>query len=92
MNISRISNLEKQFNCPVVFSDHTIGTLTSITALALGAKVIEKHFTLDKKMKAGVMQYLRILKSLKKFVNMQKKLKLYLVQKKFLESKVKKNL
>lgn len=32
------------------FSDHTVGTSAAITALARGAQVIEKHFTLDKKM------------------------------------------
>ena len=32
------------------FSDHTIGITSAITALARGAKIIEKHFTLDKKM------------------------------------------
>ncbi len=50
LNLLRIKEFEKIFSCPVGFSDHTIGTLTSITALALGAKVIEKHFTLNKKM------------------------------------------
>jgi len=32
------------------FSDHTIGIMASIVAMARGAKIIEKHFTLDKKM------------------------------------------
>lgn len=35
-------------NNPVGFSDHTIGTHTACAAVAMGAKVIEKHFTLDR--------------------------------------------
>ena len=35
-------------NNPVGFSDHTIGTHTACAAVSLGAKVIEKHFTLDR--------------------------------------------
>ena len=31
------------------FSDHTIGPLASIKAISMGAKIIEKHFTFDKK-------------------------------------------
>ena len=41
----------KGFNCEVGFSDHTIGATASIVAAALGAKVIEKHFTQSKKLK-----------------------------------------
>ena len=51
LNLMRIKELIKLFKCPVGFSDHTIGTMASTTALVLGAKIIEKHFTLDKKMK-----------------------------------------
>ena len=40
--------LEKTFGFPVGFSDHTLSTEVSIAAISLGAKVIEKHFTLDK--------------------------------------------
>ena len=78
MNISRISNLEKKFNCPVGFSDHTIGTLTSITALALGAKLIEKHFTLDKKMKGWDHAISSDPKELKEICNYAKKIKIIL--------------
>lgn len=38
---------------PVGFSDHTIGTTCAIAAVAMGAKIIEKHFTLDKRMPGG---------------------------------------
>lgn len=47
-NLKCIEMLRKQFNLVIGFSDHTIGTLASQVATGLGAKIIEKHFTLDK--------------------------------------------
>ena len=48
-NILQIKNLIKQFNVTVGLSDHTIGTTASIVAVAQGARIIEKHFTLSRK-------------------------------------------
>jgi len=45
-NISTIPHLRELFNCEVGLSDHTMGTGVSIASIALGATVIEKHFTL----------------------------------------------
>ena len=42
---------KKNFNLSSGFSDHTRGYFASTLAVALGAKVIEKHFTLDKSLK-----------------------------------------
>lgn len=47
-NLKMIPNLKSTFGVEVGFSDHTIGSTAPITAVALGAKVIEKHFILDK--------------------------------------------
>ena len=47
-NIITIPELKKIFNCEVGISDHTLGIGTSVAAVALGATVIEKHFTLDR--------------------------------------------
>tara|TARA_B100000963_G_scaffold272082_1_gene240270 strand:- start:574 stop:1578 length:1005 start_codon:yes stop_codon:yes gene_type:complete len=48
-NLLAIKTLRKKYkDCVIGYSDHTIGTLSCITAAALGAKVIEKHFTLNK--------------------------------------------
>ncbi len=47
-NLLTIKDLEKTFNVIAGFSDHTIGVAAPIAAVSLGAKVIEKHFILDK--------------------------------------------
>lgn len=50
IHLRNIHMLEKTFDVPVGFSDHTIGTHVPVAAVALGACIIEKHFTLDKEM------------------------------------------
>lgn len=49
-NLSTISYLKKLFDVPIGYSDHTLGNDACITSVALGAKILEKHFTIDKKM------------------------------------------
>lgn len=49
-NLLMIPTLEKAFNLPVGFSDHTQGIIAALLARALGACIIEKHFTLDRKL------------------------------------------
>lgn len=46
-NLRVMDTLARAFDCIVGFSDHTVGTAVSVAAVARGAKVIEKHFTLD---------------------------------------------
>jgi N-acetylneuraminate synthase/N,N'-diacetyllegionaminate synthase len=50
VNLRRIQTLRQAFRVPVGFSDHTQGVIAALGAVCLGAKVIEKHFTLDKNM------------------------------------------
>ena len=45
-NLRRIPALASAFECPVGLSDHTLGTDVAVAAIALGACLIEKHFTL----------------------------------------------
>lgn len=45
-NLNTIPELKKIFGCTIGLSDHTMGIGTSVAAIALGARVIEKHFTL----------------------------------------------
>ncbi len=47
INLNAIGTLKNRFNLITGYSDHTIGYLVPIIAVAKGAKVIEKHFTLD---------------------------------------------
>ena len=49
-NLMSIITLKKKFNLEVGYSDHTVSIEASLAAVTLGASVIEKHFTLDKKM------------------------------------------
>lgn len=48
-NIATIPHLRELFDCEVGLSDHTMGVGVSVASVALGASVIEKHFTLDRK-------------------------------------------
>ena len=47
-NLLTMQNLKEIFNVEVGLSDHTLGVTVPIVSVALGAKVIEKHFILDK--------------------------------------------
>lgn len=51
MNLKTIPHMKELFDCPVGFSDHSLGIGASICAVALGASVVEKHFTLSRKIK-----------------------------------------
>jgi N-acetylneuraminate synthase len=48
MNLRMIPHLSETFNVPVGISDHTMGTTVPVTAVALGASIVEKHFTLSR--------------------------------------------
>lgn len=50
VNLRAMVTMKEAFKLPIGYSDHTIGIEVPIAAVTLGAKVIEKHFTLDKTM------------------------------------------
>lgn len=50
VNLLAMTTLRNRFGCPTGYSDHTPGIEVPIAAVALGAEMIEKHFTLDKSM------------------------------------------
>lgn len=47
-NLNTIPDLAKTFNCTVGVSDHTMGYIVPMTAVALGARIIERHFILSR--------------------------------------------
>lgn len=50
VNLKAMLTIKNAFGVNIGYSDHTVGTEVSLAAVALGARVIEKHFTLDKSM------------------------------------------
>ena len=50
LNINALKLIEEKFKCPIGYSDHSMGIEAAICATSIGAKVIEKHITLDKEM------------------------------------------
>ena len=49
-NLCMIGSLQKRYDCPVGYSGHEIGHLSTLGAVAMGATSVERHFTLDRNM------------------------------------------
>jgi pseudaminic acid synthase len=48
MNLITLLDMKTRFECPVGFSDHSLGSTAAIAAVSLGATMVEKHFTLSR--------------------------------------------
>jgi pseudaminic acid synthase len=68
-NLLNISKLKSDFNVKVGLSDHSMGDIVAITAVALGAEVVEKHFILDRKMGGHDSKFSMQPKEFKKMVD-----------------------
>lgn len=51
MNLATMVDMGQRFGVPVGLSDHSMGSVGAITAVAMGGSIIEKHFCLDRKIK-----------------------------------------
>ena len=69
MNIKTMSHLKNTFNLPVGLSDHSYGSFAPITAVALGASIIEKHFCLNRDIKTPDSEFSMEPKEFKKMVD-----------------------
>lgn len=72
INLSRISFIKNRYNIIAGFSDHTIGDEATVASVHYGAKILEKHFTLDDKVDGYDH---KISLNPKKFFNMVKKVR-----------------
>lgn len=57
VHLAAMSVMRTKFPCPIGYSDHTLGLTVPIAAVALGAAIIEKHFTVDKNLSGPDHQF-----------------------------------
>lgn len=69
VNLKAIETMREAFKLPVGFSDHTMGISISLAAVAMGACMIEKHFTLDRTLPGPDHQFALEPLELKELVN-----------------------
>jgi N-acetylneuraminate synthase len=53
LNLRMIPTLRENFSCPIGYSGHEVGLVTTVVATALGACLVERHITLDRAMWGG---------------------------------------
>ncbi len=93
VNLSAIKKLRKIFKTEVGYSDHTVSMETPIAAVALGAKIIEKHFTLNRNLKGpDHKSSLTPMEFKKMVVSIRKTEKLMGIEDKFVSNSERKNI
>jgi len=50
LNLNMIKTLRREFRCPIGYSGHELGLITTCAAVAIGAAFVERHITLDRSM------------------------------------------
>ena len=68
-NLNTIPKLKEKYNVEIGFSDHTLGSTAPIVAVTLGARVIEKHFIIDKSIGGADCEFSMDAKDFKNMVN-----------------------
>ena len=68
LNLKAIKLLQRKFKIKVGYSDHSLGNIASISAVAMGARIIEKHFTINKNFKGPDHQASANFRELKKLI------------------------
>lgn len=53
LNLRMIETLRAKYDCPIGYSGHEVGLITTVVAVAMGAAAVERHFTLDRAMWGG---------------------------------------
>ena len=53
LNLNMIHTLQQKFGCPIGYSGHEVGLIPTVVAVGLGAKMVERHVTLDRAMWGG---------------------------------------
>jgi len=53
LNLKMIETLRNRYTCPIGYSGHEVGLITTVVAVSMGACMVERHFTLDRAMWGG---------------------------------------
>jgi len=53
LNLKMIESLRNRYTCPIGYSGHEVGLITTVVAVSMGACMVERHFTLDRSMWGG---------------------------------------
>ena len=69
LNLNAIKVLGENFSYPIGYSDHTRSNIPSIAAISLGARVLEKHFTIDRKLGGPEQEFSYDLDELKTWID-----------------------
>jgi N,N'-diacetyllegionaminate synthase len=86
VNLNAMQTIHKEFGVAVGYSDHTIGIEVDIAAVAMGASIIEKHFTLNKAMVSAIRNIEKALGSNEKILSPSEEVNLNIARKSIVAS------